>query len=505
MGLSYLGFGVSERAARLPGALAAVAGVLLTWAIGRNLFGDRPGFLGGLVLLTSFGYFILARQAPMDPLFTCATSLSFYCFVRHFSSPRASPLYSLLFACSMALAVLTKGLLGFFPLLVIAIYLLCIGRLGHFWNMTPVWGGLLFGALTVPWHLAMGRQNEGFFWHYFMNEQILRFFGRRHFIDYTPLSLPLLWLILFLWLAPWSTYLPLAVLANPVRTGRRLDRPGGGGLLIWLWAAAILGLFSLSRARLHQYLLPAMPALGLLIGKSLDERWAGKGPSTRGLVALSALSLLLLALGFALVPAAVQRYYDLGPSEQTATLSRGFFGTLIVGSGLATLAFSRRRWTIGISGIVCSVLASFVIAHQGLVLLEPSQSSKLLAALINKDRRPGKMIVLNVEKEEPFEYETVAGLAFYTGQKVYLLRQNNPPTFPLPLRPGEGFMLSAAEFQRWWRSAGLVYVVTDTFEEEGSILDQHAPVFVVGRVAQRWVLSNHAIGSKSSNASFAQH
>jgi 4-amino-4-deoxy-L-arabinose transferase-like glycosyltransferase len=490
MGLSYLGFGVSERVARLPGAMAAVAGVLVTWAIGRTLFGDRAGFLGGLVLLTSFGYFILARQAPLDPLFACVTSLSFYCFLRHFTGSHANTLYSLLFSCSMALAVLTKGLLGFFPLLVIAIYLLCIGEIRHFRNMTPVWGGLLFGALAVPWHLAMGWQNEGFFWHYFMNEQILRFFGRRHFIDYTSLSLPALWLILFLWLAPWSTYLPLTVLAHPLRTEKSLDRAEQGGLLIWLWAAAILGFFSLSQARLQQYLLPAMPALGLLIGKSLDDRWTGKVPSTSGLVVLSGLSLLLLALGFALVPAAVEHYYDLGPSEQTAFFSRVFFGTLTVGSGIATLAFSQRWWMIGISSIVCSVLASFVIAHQGLVLLEPSQSSKLLAALINKDRQPVKTIVLNVEKEEPFEYETVAGLAFYTGQKVYLLRQHNPPTFPLPLRSGEDFMLSAAEFQRWWRAEGRVYLVTDTFGEEGSVLDQHAPVIVVGRVAHRWVLSN---------------
>lgn len=40
-------------------------------------------------------------------------------------------------------------------------------------------------------------------------------------------------------------------------------------------------------------------------------------------------------------------------------------------------------------------------------------------------------IVLEVERDELFEYEEVAGLAFYTGQKIYL-RQRNPPKPPLP-------------------------------------------------------------------------
>jgi len=499
IGLSYLVFGVSELAARLPIAMAAVGGVLVTWAIGRDLFGDRAGFLAAVVLLTSFGYFILGRQALLDPVFSCVTTLSFFWFLRHFWGDHDNKLYSLLFSCSMALAVLTKGLLGLFPLFVIGIYLLCIGRLRHFRDMTPIWGGLLFGMLTVPWHLAMSCQNEGFFWHYFMNEQILRFLGRRDPIDYISLPLPVLWLILFLWLAPWSTYLPLAVLANPLRTGNGLDRAEQGGLLLWLWAAAILGFFSLSQARLQQYLLPAMPALALLIGKSLDDRLTGKVPSTRGLVVLSVLSLPLLALGFLLVPASIERYYDIGPPEQTASLSRAFFVTLMVGSGVATLAFSQRWRMVGILCIVCSMLASFFIAHQGLLLLEPSQSSKLLAAVINRDRQAGETIVLEVEKEEPFEYEEVAGLVFYTGQKVYLLRKRNLPKLPLPLRPGEHFMLSEAEFHRLWGSEEQIYLVTDTFGEEGGVLDHHSPCVVVGHVGDRWVLSNKA-SSHSSNA-----
>jgi 4-amino-4-deoxy-L-arabinose transferase-like glycosyltransferase len=164
VGLSYLVFGISEFAARLPMVLAAIGGVLITWSIGRDLFGDRVGFLAAVILLTSFGYFVLGRQVLPDPAFTCFTTLSFGCFLRSSLGERQSTFHGLLFAGSIALAVLTKGLLGLFPLFVVVAYLALVGRLGDVRNLTPVWGSILFAVLTVPWHLVMAWQNEGFLW-----------------------------------------------------------------------------------------------------------------------------------------------------------------------------------------------------------------------------------------------------------------------------------------------------------------------------------------------------
>jgi len=112
-------FGVSELAARLPIAMAAVGGGLVTWAIGRDLFGDRAGFLARR-LTDELRLFYPRSQALLDPVFSCVTTLSFFWFLRTSGAITTNKLYSLLFSCSMALAVLTKGLLGLFPLFVIA-------------------------------------------------------------------------------------------------------------------------------------------------------------------------------------------------------------------------------------------------------------------------------------------------------------------------------------------------------------------------------------------------
>jgi 4-amino-4-deoxy-L-arabinose transferase-like glycosyltransferase len=495
--LSYMAFGVSEFSARLPIALAALGGVLTTRSIGRDLFGEKAGFLAALVLLSSIGYFIFSRQVLPDSVFSCFTTVSFFCFLRSVGPSRHRRLYGLLLYTSVALAVLTKGLLGLFPLFVIGTYLLCAGQLRYFREMTTVWGSLLFLLLTVPWHLAMAWQHTGFLWYYFINEHVLRFLGRREPIDYTTLPVPVFLAILCLWLLPWSPSLPLAVQTHLRRGKKHRGRMAHGGFLVLLWAGAILGFFALSRARLHQYLLPAMPALALLFGKSLADRMTAEGGPTRGPLMLTTMALLVLALALTLVSAHVAREDSLRLPAEALSLAPAFLISLLTGSILGALAFSRRYSRLGLPGLLGSMFVVFTVAYQGLLVLEPLQSSRPLAALIERERQPGETIVLEAEQDGPFEYEEVAGLAFYTGQRIYLLRRTHPPKPPFPWTPEERFVLSEAEFQRLWQAANRVYLVTDVYPDGAGVLERQAATVVVGQVGKRYVLSNHAAATST--------
>ena len=133
--------------------------------------------------------------------------------------------------------------------------------------------------LTGPWHLIIAWQNEGYFWHYVVNEHVLRFLGQRAPIDYIFLPLPIFVLVLFFWLLPWSPYLALILPPECLGRAKEPTAEDQGPLFSWLWAGALLVFFAISRARLLQYALPAMPALALLIAKSLDDRL--KGPAVR--------------------------------------------------------------------------------------------------------------------------------------------------------------------------------------------------------------------------------
>ena len=489
--ISYTVFGVSEFSARLPIALAGLGGVLVTWGIGRHLFDGRSGALAGLVLTTSVGYFVFSRQLLPDMIFACFTTLCFYGFLRAGENDRAWEPWSLLAYAGLALAVMTKGFVGLFPLVVLAIYGLLSGNLDALRGLTSLWGGLLFVVLIVPWHLIIGWQHEGYFWHYFVNEHFLRFLGRRHPLDFVSLPLPIFFLVLFLWLLPWSPYLALALPRQWPQLGKPLTREAAGNLLLFLWASLFLLFFATSRARLPQYCLPAMPALALLIGSSLNRRYRGSVPSTTGLLIATAVSMLLPALALLLLPSYLGHYHQLGLTDRAVSLIRVVFGLMVGGSALALLSFARRRWLVGLASLTLGVVAAFYCTHQVLLQLQPLRSSQGLARLIAADPRPDRRIVLEVEKDDPFEYEQVAGLVFYTGQSIDLLRRKNPPEPSLPLKPTERFLLSEAEFRQLWTSSERVYLVTDSFLDGDGILDQQSTFTVMGQLGNRWLVSNH--------------
>jgi 4-amino-4-deoxy-L-arabinose transferase-like glycosyltransferase len=488
IGLSYTVFGVSEFAARLPVALAGLGGVLLTWSIGRRLFGDRVAFVAGLALTASLGYFVFSRQILPDMVLSFFMTCSLYGGVRGLLAERHRPAWAVLFYAGLACGVLTKGIVGLFPLAVIGLYLALTGQPHRWRTLIPLWGGMLIVAVTAPWHVLMAWQNDGYFWHYVVNEHVLRFLGRRDPIDYVTLPLPVFLLIAFLWLLPWSPYLvlPVAWGQRPKGQGDRLD----GRLLLLLWAGSLLIFFALSRARLPQYSLPALPALALLIGTGLEDRFTGRVASITGLFVATAVSLLLPIGALVFIPVYIERYHGVGMTADIVWRVRMIFSLLAGGSAVAMVSFYGRRWRAGLLGLTCGVLAAFVLVHQVLVQLEPWRSSRPLAALINAQHPGEKRIVLEIEKDDPFEYERIAGLVFYTGQPVELLRRKNPPKPSVPLRPGERFLLGEAEFERWWIGSAPVFLVTDSFGDGAGLLDPLAQFTVVGHIGSMWVIAN---------------
>jgi 4-amino-4-deoxy-L-arabinose transferase-like glycosyltransferase len=487
--LAYKAFGVSEFSARLPIALAGLGGVLVTYSIGRYYFDGNAGFLAGLVLTTSVGYFVFSRQLLPDMVFTFFTTLGIAALLRTARDDRRQQRWAVVASGSLALAVLTKGVLGLFPLAVAAGYALCLGRWRTLRGLVTLRTVLLFTTLTVPWHAWIAWQNTGYAWHYFANEQFWRFLGQRHPLDYVSLPLPIFFLMLFLWLLPWSPYLALALpqvrprLAPP-------DRAAQGHLLLLLWAGLLLIFFATSRARLPQYSLPAMPALALLIGRSLDDRFGGKTSNHTGLLIATAVSLLLPAVALLLLPYYLNQFHQVGLTDRAMTLIRLVFGPMAASGGVALWVFARQRWRVGLLALTVGTAAAFFIAHQVLVELEPFRSSKGVAALIAAQPVRGQHIVLEIERDDPFEYEKLAGLAFYTGQPVDLLRRKKPPTPSLPLKPTERFLLSESAFRQLWASEATVYLVTDSFRDGEGVFDPQASVAVVGQVGNLWVLSN---------------
>jgi len=104
--------GENAFAARLPSALAAIVTVVIVVAAGRRLFGSRAGMLSGVVLATSLGFALVARQVLFDSLLTFWTTvalLGFWFGTETADDTRLSPKRWLLAGyVALGLAVLTS-------------------------------------------------------------------------------------------------------------------------------------------------------------------------------------------------------------------------------------------------------------------------------------------------------------------------------------------------------------------------------------------------------------
>jgi hypothetical protein len=208
---------------------------------------------------------------------------------------------------------------------------------------------LLFLAIAAPWHILCGLANpdqghpvgnhptignvHGFFYFYFINEHVLRFFNMRYPHDYNKLPMLWYWLLHFVWLFPWSLFLPaVAALAWKTR-GRWLQhlRHDAGQTVdfyldnalrtdvatyvlrlkfrirtIWLLAlftAFTLLFFSLSTNQ-EYYTFPVWPALSILIAGVIaptEERRSPASGAPNDLPVLSTAWLTWAQAAFAII------------------------------------------------------------------------------------------------------------------------------------------------------------------------------------------------------------
>ena len=283
---AYWLFGISEFGARLPSALAAVLGVFCVYYVGRQREGPTEGLLSCLVLAASILYFPLARAASTDMLFSAAMAaawagLYFLLFggkgLWRDSAASGSQLGLLLVIYAfLGLATLAKGPAGFLlPLLSLAVFLGLTGRLDLAARFRPITGALVLLAVVLPWYgLCTLANGWGFVEEFLIRHNLERFFTGRYEHPQPFWFFPA---VAFIGFFPWS----LQLLPSARGLFRHGDRwrslAGAQDLFLWLWLLTPLVFFSLSRSKLPGYLLPAAPAIALLIGHQV-RLWLKPGP-----------------------------------------------------------------------------------------------------------------------------------------------------------------------------------------------------------------------------------
>jgi 4-amino-4-deoxy-L-arabinose transferase-like glycosyltransferase len=246
--------------------------------------GIARGCMRALVYLHRLGRFCLRDLLFRRQYLSLFLLTALYLFLSGLEHRKVSRIY-LLWAL-LGLSVLIKGLIApvfFFG--AVMPYLLWTGEWRRWREMRIFSGILLFFVVAAPWHILVGLANpdqghavgnhptvgnvHGFWWFYFVNEHILRFFGQRYPHDYNKLPFAAYWLLHLVWLFPWSLFLPAVGLVVPkvffaledtVAEYRRAvaDSAARSVLLIGLFCAFTLLFFGISTNQ-EYYTFPVWP------------------------------------------------------------------------------------------------------------------------------------------------------------------------------------------------------------------------------------------------------
>ncbi|MGB8338653.1 MAG: glycosyltransferase family 39 protein [Burkholderiales bacterium] len=377
-------FGLSEGPARLWTALTGFAGVLLTYFTGRQLFGRQQGFYAASVLASSLWYALLGHINTLDMGLTFFLTLSVFGLSlaqREHAKPHQQRNWMLIAWLGMAMAVLSKGLIGIvLPGAALALYSI-LNRDVRIWTRLHLGkGALLFLLIAAPWFIAVSRANPEFAQFFFIHEHFDRFAKNEHDREgpiyyFVP--------ILVIGILPWLVALFPALLRSwKIERGYGEYRFHPNRFLL-VWCAFIFVFFSLSKSKLPAYLLPIFPALALFIGQYLDAI-----PAKKLFWQIFPVSLAALALTAA-IPFILQLLPADDPAPNVASMNLQYaywlmvaFGAMFIGvtHGLRLLTCDNK--VAGLTAVSFAALITWQLAWMGYETQSPLQSSYDIAQKI---------------------------------------------------------------------------------------------------------------------------
>ena len=258
---AYRFLGVNEFSARLYTALTALATVAVMGFLACRLWGKDAGWRAAAILSGMFMFVVLGQLMTLDMSLSFWMTASLAGFLLAQQGAGSERRWMLVAWSAAALGVLTKGLVAAaIPAAVLVIYSLWSRDFLPWRKLHAALGLPLFLSITVPWHWLAALKLDDFLQFFFVHEHFARyltpiaerqepwwFFGYVFLLGTVPWTLPALRVVISGW--------------------RGAEPPGQfrPTLFLWIWVIFICVFFSLSDSKLMPYILPAIPALAVLI------------------------------------------------------------------------------------------------------------------------------------------------------------------------------------------------------------------------------------------------
>ena len=471
---SFTAFGLNEWAARVWPGLTGFLGVLLVFWAGNRLFGPPAGLIGAAVTASSALYAIVGHLLTLDMGLSVFMAASVFAFAVAQAEPaeRERRRWMLLAWAAMALAVLSKGLVGaVLPIASAGAYILVQREWKLLSRLEIVRGGLLFLAITAPWFVMVSLANPEFPRFFFIHEHFERFLTKEH-DRYQPawFFVP----VLLLGMLPWIVALVPALLrAWPRRAVEGFD----ARRFLLVWCAVVFVFFSASSSKLLPYILPLFPALSLLVGDYL------RSADRRVLFAQAAVTLLVGAALAVAAPRAPLYSSDAIPPDLLERYVPWLIaaGLALAGGGLASAACLARDLRLyGVLAFAFAGLGAAQLALSGYQTLSPSLSAYDIAHKVRDQLKPDTPFYF----VETFDHSAL----FYLRRQVTMVAVKDELADPIEREPRD-FLPNAAAFARSWQADGQAFAMFAGNDLDDFLKAYPLPMRVVASDPRRIIVS----------------
>jgi 4-amino-4-deoxy-L-arabinose transferase-like glycosyltransferase len=411
--LAYQRFGVNEFSARLPSVLAGALAVLITYELGRCMFGPLTGLLGGVIAISTVQVSVLAHAATPDAVLLAGFMLTMLLFWIGAADGRRH--WTWLIGLGCGLGVLAKGPIGLvMPAAIIGYYFLAQRQVRRLFDARLLLGLGLTVAIAGPWYALVGAETRGRFLKTFWQmENVGRFLapmdGHAGPVYYYPLAL-------LIGLAPWSVLLwpVLRDTAGSLREPR--DSEADAVRFLVCWVAVYVGFFSLAQTKLPNYVLPAYPPLALLAARYLVRWRAGLTGEARWMMPAALVTTAVIGIGVgvglavmggALTPAVLANRVIDGLAKWA------WVGVIPVVGAAAGAWYLRRGRRSGVVTALATTAVAFVGLASGLPVraVEAHKACRPLVAAAGADRPTDEIRIAYLGYFQP-------SLVFYCRREV---------------------------------------------------------------------------------------
>ncbi len=521
---SFKLFGVHTWSARVPVVFSAIALCLVTAWFGIWAFGERrAGLFAGLCMATCVGLWLFTRIEIPNVTLVLTITLSMWAFLRLLEDDVRHPRWwaALIGACFGTGLLLESLIAVVFPIGAWIVYFALTKRLFRWesWKrLHPLLVTVVMLAVAAPWHILATIRNppyfdftmksvpgqwHGFFWFFFINEQLLRFLNLRYPRDYSTVPRYLFWLFNLIWLFPWSVYLPgtFKLSYKPV------DRAGRTRLLALCWIGFVMVFFTFSTTQ-EYYSMPIYPAVALLLGSAMlvesrAKRWGTRVLAVICVVCAIAAIGLLIAVRHVPTPGdishdlTVRKTYRLS-LDHMLDLRLDAFAYLRLPLALAAAAFVigaastlRAKWKRSYLGVALMMVVFFQAAHAAMARFDPYLSSRPLIRTL-KASPPGKLMI-------DHHYYYFSSLFFYTDRKALMLngRYLNLVYGSYSPRSEDPF-IDNSQFEAMWKQPQRWYMLArkSQYAQLDSLVGR-SDLFVVDRAGDKTLFTNHPIPGRT--------